>query len=62
MTISELITQLQKLKDLHGDLPVTRPQGYDMSYVEEVDSICKLEAVTNKKKDDHFPTPHIHLS
>jgi hypothetical protein len=60
MTISELITELQKLQALHGNLPVTRRCEGDEQ--EEVSFV----QLSNESfyTDEYEPTkePHIHLS
>lgn len=37
MKISELIAELQKMKDVHGDVPVLLSQEWGMDPVEEVE-------------------------
>lgn len=59
MTISQLITELQKLQALHGDLPVTLPEqdGGDHGTFES------LELQTETFYDlGKCSGPHIHLS
>lgn len=60
MTISSLISELQKLQALHGDLPVTVPesQGEDHSVIISPDLMDEFYWIFSQRHKG----PHIHLS
>lgn len=63
MKISSLITELQKLQALHGDLPVTFPDGEHGDH-EVVSRAEKADDRFYASSGDLFWNngPHIHLS
>lgn len=67
MTISQLITELQKLQALHGDLPVTYDYacGNEGAFSDEVVIhyvTLSDEPYLSDPVGDDMSGPHIHLS
>jgi hypothetical protein len=67
MTITQLITELQKLQAEHGDLPVTveYSTGSDGGWGDEVlihNANLSIEPYLSGPVGDDLDGPHIHLS
>jgi hypothetical protein len=63
MTISQLITELQKLQAEHGDLPVTYKNWDDFQSAPTPILVEQVEPERGKYvSNQSFEGPHIHLS
>jgi hypothetical protein len=65
MTITQLITELQKLQAEHGDLPLTMPDGVYCSFedyvgVESIDLI-PADTIAPSYGEPFYEVDHIHL-
>jgi hypothetical protein len=67
MKVSELIAELQKLKDQHGDISVSIPDGVHASYTDYTEAVFVQFLPANKQKKRPYgiafsPVDHIYIS
>jgi hypothetical protein len=62
MTISQLITELQKLQAEHGDLPVTASWGEHGDHYEISEGVASFEPYDKVGSEIGYENAHIHLS